>query len=345
MGRFADIFGQDDAVGRLRSAWGRDHLPHGLVFAGPEGVGKGTTAEALAMLFLCEKPGDGEACGVCPSCRLFPAGTHPDYHRVYKELIRLYDKTGKSKGIDLSIEVIRNAVIAPANMKALMNRGKVFVIEQAELMTRDAANALLKTLEEPQGRTLLVLLTDQPFALLATIRSRCQVFQFSPLSEALVSQQLMQRGYLADVAADAAGMAQGSLGNAIRWLQDGVIEKARELRAAIEGAIFQHRCFANLPEWFESAALDYSEKQMLRDDKGSADQAKRAGLALYLRLSAETLRRHLPNMTDSVQMQLVCDTIERLAKTEMYLDGNVNVKLALEDLMLEMKQSAVSVKP
>lgn len=339
MGRFADIFGQDDAVGRIRSAWGRDHLPHGLVFAGPEGVGKGTTAEALAMLFLCEKPGDGEACGVCGSCRLFPGGTHPDYHRVYKEMIRLYDKTGKSKGIDLSIDVIRNAVIAPANMKAMMNRGKVFVIEQAELMTRDAANALLKTLEEPQGRTLLVLLTDQPLALLATIRSRCQVVQFSPLPESLVTQKLVQRGYGADVAADAAAMAQGSLGNAIRWLQDGVIDRARELQAAIEGAVFHRRPFGNLPEWFDSAAAEYGEKQVERDPLGSEDQAKRAGLALYLRLAAETLRRHLANMTDSNQMQLVCDTIERLAKTEMYLDGNVNVKLALEDLMLEMNQS------
>lgn len=339
MSGFADILGQDDAVARLRLAWARDHLPHGLVFAGPEGVGKGTTAQALAILFLCEKPGEGEACGVCGSCRLFPAGTHPDYHRVYKEMIRLYDKTGKSKGIDLSIDVIRNAVLAPASMKAMMNRGKVFVIEQAELMTRDAANALLKTLEEPQGRTLLVLLTDQPFALLATIRSRCQVFQFSPLPEALVSEQLVHRGYAADVAADAAAMAQGSLGNATRWLQDGVIDKARELRAAIEGAIFHRRPFTNLPEWFESAATDYSEKQVERDPLGSGDQAKRAGLALYLRLSAELLRRHLATMTDSIQMQLVCDTIERLAKTEMYLDGNVNVKLALEDLMLEMSQS------
>lgn len=339
MPRFVDIFGQDAAVARLQSAYRQDHLPHGLVFAGPEGVGKGTTAAALAMLFLCERPGDAEACGQCDSCRLFPAGTHPDYHRVYKEMIRLYDKTGKSKGVDLGIDVIRNAVIAPASMKAMMNRGKVFVIEQADLMTRDAANSLLKTLEEPQGRTLIILLTDQPFALLATIRSRCQVFQFSPLPVALVTQQLCQRGYAPEVAADAAVLSQGSLGNSLRWLQDGVIDKARELRMAMESAVIHRRPFTALPEWFEAAAADFAEKQVERDPLGSEDQAKRAGLALYLRLAADVLRGHLATLTDSNQMQFVCDTIERLAKTEMYLDGNVNVKLALSDLMLEINQS------
>src|SRR5688572_17361168 len=143
--RFSDILGQDDAIDTLRRAYKADRLPHGLIFAGPTGVGKGTTAKALAALFLCEKPlKSAEPCGKCDSCRLIGAGTHPDYHLIYKELIRVHDKTGKSKGITLSIDVIRPELIDPANRKPNMGVGKVFVIEQAELMQPAAQNSMLK---------------------------------------------------------------------------------------------------------------------------------------------------------------------------------------------------------
>src|SRR5437016_14251353 len=129
-----------------------------MIFAGPVGVGKATTAAALGALFLCESPRDMDACGKCESCRVFASGNHPDFHVITKELIRYHDKTGKSKGIDLSIHVIRPEVVEKAAMKPVMGRGKVFVIEQAELMNAPAQNALLKTLEEPQGRALIILL-------------------------------------------------------------------------------------------------------------------------------------------------------------------------------------------
>ena len=130
-------------------------------------------------MFLCQHPKETTPCGTCESCRVFESGNHPDYHVITKELIRYHDKTGKSKGIDLSIHVIRPELLDPAGRKAAMGRGKVFVIEQAELMNPQAQNALLKTLEEPAGRTLIVLLTDQPGSLLQTIRSRCQLVSFS----------------------------------------------------------------------------------------------------------------------------------------------------------------------
>lgn len=162
MSSFDSIFGQDEAVAALREAWLADRLPHGIIFAGPAGVGKATTARTLAQLFLCEHPSGDDACGKCESCRVMPAGNHPDYHVITKELIRYHDKTGKSKGIDLSINVVRPELIEPASRKAVMGRGKVFIVEEADLMNANAQNAILKTLEEPAGRTLIVLLTDQP---------------------------------------------------------------------------------------------------------------------------------------------------------------------------------------
>ena len=84
-----DILGQEKAITQLRQANAAGRLPHGLIFSGPSGVGKGTTARALAALFLCDNPGAEDACGKCHSCHLLDVGTHPDYHLVYRQLVRL----------------------------------------------------------------------------------------------------------------------------------------------------------------------------------------------------------------------------------------------------------------
>src|SRR4051812_13978597 len=279
---FDDIFGQEAAIAQLRRAYLADRLPHGLLFAGPVGVGKATTARALAGLFLCEKPKQDKPCGSCASCRVFDAGNHPDYHVVTKELIRYHDKTGKSKGIDLSIHVIRPEVVDKAAMKSVMGRGKVFVIEQAELMNAPAQNALLKTLEEPAGRALIILLTDQPGLLLPTIRSRSQMVRFAALDDATVLRELQKRGVAKTDAADAARFAAGSLGVALKWIEDGVIDPVRELMRQLDD-IFAGKPAAELADWFKTAADAYAEKQLQRDELGSKDQATREGLTLYLK--------------------------------------------------------------
>src|SRR5687768_2913493 len=130
-----DILGQETAIETIVRAYESDRLPHGLIFAGPVGVGKATTARALATLFLCEKPKGAEPCGKCESCTLMagePEPTHPDFHVVYRQLIRLEKE--KSKAIELSVDVIRDYLVGPANLKPMMNHGKVFVVEEAELM-------------------------------------------------------------------------------------------------------------------------------------------------------------------------------------------------------------------
>src|SRR6476620_9756347 len=176
-----DIFGQDAAIEQLRRSYLADRLPHGLLFAGPVGVGKATTARALATLFLCEKPKGDKPCGKCESCRAMEAGSHPDCHVVTRMLIRFHDKTGTSKGLALAIDVIRAELVEKASRKSVVGVGKVFVVEEAETMNPQAQNAMLKTLEEPAGRTLIILLTDQPGLILQTVRSRSQTIRFAAL--------------------------------------------------------------------------------------------------------------------------------------------------------------------
>jgi DNA polymerase III subunit delta' len=334
--RFDDIFGQTSAIDQLRAACMADRLPHGLIFSGPVGVGKATTAAALGALFLCEKPKSDQPCGVCESCRVFEAGNHPDYHIITKELIRYHDKTGKSKGIDLSINVIRPEVVAKAAMKPAMGRGKVFVIEQAELMNPPAQNSLLKTLEEPQGRALLILLTDQPGLMLPTIRSRCQMIRFASLDPQLVLRELKKRKIAADVANDAVKFAGGSLGVALRWIEDQVIDPARQLVAQLDG-IFSGKPAGDLADWFKSAADNYAEKQLERDELGSKDQATREGLTLYLRLAADHIRARLVTESDPDELERICAAIDSIARAEEYLDANVNIPLIFQQLTVALE--------
>jgi len=336
--RLSDIFGQDDAIAWLRRAVEADRLPHGLVFAGPTGVGKATTARALAAGFLCEQPTGADACGRCESCRVLEADNHSDFHTIVKEHIRYHDKGGKSKGITLSIQVVRPELIEPASRKAVMGRGKVFVIEQADLMNDDAQNAMLKTLEEPAGRTLIILLTDQPGALLPTVRSRCQLVQFAPLDESLVRRELEKRKIDKTTAADAAALSGGSLGLALHWIEDGVVDAARELTAQIDDLV-RGNAPDNLPQWLDAAAKAYAEKQLERDELSSKDQATREGLTLYLHVAATRFRKRLAETSDSDDLDRACTAIDAIVRAEEYLNANVNVALTLQQLAVTLERT------
>jgi DNA polymerase III subunit delta' len=337
---FSHIFGQDRAIEWLRQAYLADRLPHGLIFAGPVGVGKATTARVLAKLFLCEKPKDDQPCGKCESCRVSDSANHPDYHVITKELIRYHDKTGTSKGIDLSIRVIRPELIEPAGRKPTMAQGKFFVIEQADLMNPQAQNALLKTLEEPYGRTLIVLLTDQPGAMLATIRSRCQLLRFAAIDEPTVHRELLKRGINKDLADDAARLARGSLGVALKWIEDGVIDPARQLMAQVD-QLFAGRPPDDLPGWFKRNAEAYAEKQLERDELASKDQANREGLTLYLTIASEHIRRRLGQLQDAEELEAACRAIDALVQAEAYLDANVNIALVFQQLTVQLEGQCV----
>lgn len=337
--RFADIFGQDAAIDLIRRAYAAGRLPHGVIFAGPAGVGKATTARALAGLFLCQSPKGDAACGKCESCRVFDAGNHPDYHLITRELIRYHDKTGKSKGVDLSINVIRPELIDPAGLKAAMGRGKVFVVEQAELMSTAAQHSMLKTLEEPAGRTLIVLLTDQPRALLPTILSRCQLVRFAALPEDLVRRELEKRGTDRKLAAEAARLTSGSLGVALRWIEDGVVAAAAELTGKLD-VLATGKPADDLAGWLKKAADAYAEKQLERDKLASKDALTREGVALYLRVGAEHVRRGMQQQDDPDALDRDCATIEALARAEGYVEDNVNVALLLQQLAATLGHAA-----
>ena len=168
------FFGNEAMVARLRAKMAEDRLPHGLIFSGPDGVGKRTFALHVAQALNCSNQADpafrGEGCAVCDSCRRVFAGAHPNVSTVSLE----------NDASQIKIEQIR-LIRSQLELAALDGAARVFLIDPAERMTPGAANALLKALEEPPERTHFILITTNAHELLITIRSRCQLYNFAPL--------------------------------------------------------------------------------------------------------------------------------------------------------------------
>jgi DNA polymerase-3 subunit delta' len=225
MPRFADIQSQDRAHELLRFAAARNRLPHAYLFHGTKGVGKTSTAFALAQFLNCEAPTETDSCGDCRSCRRLARLAHPDLHWIFpmagseggkrlkgdQRAKHIQEKINErlSPGIH-GLSFPRAASIAigrdedtrvgsvgelrrEAGLMPIEARLKVFVVTEAERMTAEAANSLLKVLEEPPPQNLLILTTHRPRLLLDTIVSRCQHIRFADLSEETLFDLLMER--------------------------------------------------------------------------------------------------------------------------------------------------------
>lgn len=160
---------QHDVWLRLTSLADASRLPHALLLSGHAGIGKQRLALAFAARLLCLAPVTQGACGVCKSCQLLSYGTHPDFVWLVPETDAKTEKTAKY----IKVDQIRE-LVGFAEKSAQLGGYRVVIIEPAHLLNVQAANALLKTLEEPGRHTLIMLLSAQPLSLSATIRSRCQ---------------------------------------------------------------------------------------------------------------------------------------------------------------------------
>jgi DNA polymerase-3 subunit delta' len=161
---------------------GSARLPHALLLAGPAGIGKRRLAQAFAAWLLCQTPQASGACGRCKSCSLLTAGSHPDLIALAPETDAKTEKTAKFIKVDQVRELVEFAA-----KSAQLGGYRVVLVEPAHLLNVQAANALLKTLEEPGRQTLFLLVSSQPLSLPATIRSRCQQIPLClpPQAEAL----------------------------------------------------------------------------------------------------------------------------------------------------------------
>jgi len=199
---FAGIIGQDKAKKLLHRAVTQGRLAHAFLFKGPMGVGKKTLARTFAAALNCQTPADHEPCGRCPSCRKFTGGSHPDFLVIEPE--------GAAIKINQVRELKKTLAFPPFEAKI-----RVALLCDIHTMRREAANSLLKTLEEPPAQTMLILTADEAGGILPTILSRCQTVPFFPLPQPEVAKILAQEaGITPESAATLAAMAEGSLGRA-----------------------------------------------------------------------------------------------------------------------------------
>jgi DNA polymerase-3 subunit delta' len=202
--RFADIRGHERVCAFLRTASAQERLAHALLFAGPDGVGKRQVALALAAFLQCAQCAE-DACGSCAPCRQIAAGSHPDV------LVVGVPAGKKEIPVDRMRELKRFVQLQPVLAKA-----KVVIIDDAHMLTIAAQNALLKTLEEPPGRSFVILVANNLDALLPTVRSRCQAVRFGPLpTDTVVDILSTAHGIEVPLAREVAALAEGSPGRAM----------------------------------------------------------------------------------------------------------------------------------
>jgi DNA polymerase-3 subunit delta' len=363
-----DVLYQDAAQERLQLAVRSGRVPHAYLFAGLEGVGKEMLARRFAAMLLCGErveapastaPPDAttgtrlDACGQCDDCRLIAAGTHPDLHPIYRTLNRLHPekKVQNKKAVDLSVDVVRHFLIAPAWRHPSRGRAKVFVVIEAHRLSNGAQNALLKVLEEPPGQSYLILLTTSADALLTTIRSRCHEVSFQRLATPFIEELLAGRDDVSPRAARfLAELSQGSAGAAILYAEIGLPDRLKTVLGVLRQAV-------SAPLHGAKALLDLSKELTPafkeQDEAGGATNATRQAQTTILAVVSTLLRdiqrvavgrtaaalpddRLIASLGASVALASVGRAIRAVATAEYEINHNANASLVFDSVCIEL---------
>ncbi len=240
---FRDFIGNEKIVLRLSKTSERNRFPHACLFHGKEGVGKRSLAMILAKSFNCLEPDGCVPCDLCANCRKIDRAVHPDVTVIAPDP----DKN------NILIEQTRE-LIRQMSFKPFEGKKRVFIIDDAERMSRESTNSLLKTLEEPPENACLFLITSNIGKILPTIQSRCQQHRFVGIPSSAIENYLMENNdYSQEDAHRAALLAEGSLGNAIKANLQEFTENRGKLIKILETLIIINKkdsfvqCAENLP--------------------------------------------------------------------------------------------------
>ena len=317
------VIGHDWAVDLLRRAVAVGRPPHALLITGPPNVGKGTLARSLAQVLMCTA--DQRPCGGCRACRLVSNHNHPD--------LRWIEPQGNSLKIAQVRELTRQLTLAP-----IEGPWQIAVLDRFELATAGAANALLKTLEEPPPGVILVLLAQQTEVMLPTIVSRCQIITLRPLSRSVIKQALVsQWGVPTKKASLLSHLCGGRLGWAISAsTSPELLENRAQRLDTLVRLLYSKRVprFA----YAESAARQATESVLESLELWTGWWRD----ILLLSSNSSTPLTNIDRQKELVQSANVCDiTVVQAALTALQvtvdqLSRNANTRLALEILLLNL---------
>lgn len=357
---FHDIKDQDIPIRLLQNMLRQNRIPNGLLFWGPGGVGKRLTAMQLAKAVNCPA-GDADACDVCLACRKVTHGNHPD--------VKVVAPVSKSRVIKVdTIESINEF----ASLRAFESTWRVFILLDAERMNLTAQNHFLKTLEEPPGNSLFVLVTEFPRVLLPTIRSRCQQLRFGALRFQTVAGLLIeQRGLSRERAEAIAALSQGQMSRALDLVdsekREVVLDLTRRLAdgedpLALAEAFSKHladsreRIAAEAKAGTQALNLEGAtpedKERMKAEEQAQVDAQCRRDMMEYLYLfhtwyrdvKVYELLGDVPQVLNRDQIDRLRDAapiilekkVNAIEKARLYLERNLKEERVLRDLFFAL---------
>jgi DNA polymerase-3 subunit delta' len=348
---FDNFLGNRRVVEILKRAIEQNRLPHAMIFAGPSGVGKCTLALLVAKYLNCLSPLPGRACGTCPVCRRIAAvldsrhleceslkgeghcgtcancrtrmGCHPDVRIIQPQ---------KST---ITIDQIRD-LIGEIAFQPLEARFRVVILDPAEQMRIEAHNSMLKTLEEPPSRTIIILVTTNPYMLLETIRSRSRLLQFGEISQDKIEHKLQDEGRSAEEARLAAALSGGSLAVALDF-DTGEYREVREEALQFVAMLLKRGKFEEVSNAAMAAAKDKKSFQLWIESVSVILQDVYYASISPERVGQRDLLGTIEQLARSVPHSVLVSAIGAIRKLKNELQFNVNRQLALEAMFLSLR--------
>ena len=340
MAGFQDIIGQEQVKEHMQRAIASGNISHAYIIAGEKSCGKRTIAGIFAQTLQCEEGGT-EPCMKCRSCKQALSGNQPDI--IYLPTQQTKGKAGKEgekKSSSIGVDEIRSRLNNDIVIKPYSSPRKIYIIQNAEQMTVQAQNALLKTLEEPPAYGVILLLTTNVNGLLPTILSRCVVMNMKPVPDEVLERYLMEQCKLPDYQAQiCAAFARGNVGRAkelagssgFEMMKSDVINLLKYVR---EMSLSQIMEAVKKAGEYKQQINDYLDMCVIwyRDVLFYKATAEANRLVFREEISA------IRNISREVSYEGIEDVIQALDKAKRRLEANVNFDLVMELLFLEMKE-------
>lgn len=327
MNDFSDITGHIDIIKSLKESMEKNRVSHAYIFSGKKGSGKKMMADAFAKALQCEQ-GCGKACGKCRSCHSFDSRNNPDVYYVYP-----------SKTKALSVDDIREQIIERVKTKQYSFRYKIFIVNDADKMSPQAQNALLKTLEEPPEYVVIILIAESD-NFLPTVLSRCVVLRFMPIGNDDIKRYLMDKKKMNS--ADAAFYAEysmGSIGNAIQLSED-------ENFSAMRKELYEK--LISIPKMTLTSVMSMGQSlEKYKDYSELTDMIfmwyRDVFAAKYFGDEKYIIQKDMKDDIFSSAAVYSFESLEKITnavkKAKKYLSFNTNFQLAMEVLFMEIKES------
>lgn len=325
---YSKIMGHEDVKEYFRKTIKSKNISHSYLLDGSEGIGKELLAKTFAKTLLCEEKEVLEPCNKCTSCIMMETGNNPDYIEVF------------SKKVSIGVDDIREQVVEQMDLKPYRSKYKIFIIPGAERMTIEAQNALLKTIEEPPGYGIVMLLTKKPSKIISTVHSRCSRIRVLPLPTDVIKRYIEDNHELDEwEAALYADFADGSISQAKQMVEG---EEFWDIRQkAIDYIIKLDN--VDLIELYDIAAEMEKDRENLPQILDFWIIWYR-DILLYKALQKEEyifykdFKNLLLDRSKELTYNRINNNFYEIIKAKERLGKNINVMLIIENLLLEIKE-------